>query len=536
MGTLFSYLMAPLQALTSAPRRLLGLSLPARVAMLVAVFLICCVVTVYVAFYFSANRPNLEVWWQPGRLTLIAVLIVVIPLVVYQALKLWLQGEVSRFPDIDYAWKAGLAELQANGLDLGSVPIFLVLGTTGPAQERNLFHAARMTFRVNETPKGPAALHWYATPEAIYICCTEIGQMSKLAASGEKSGLEPMAVAAPSAPAGGGDIRGTIMAGAEPGGPPSLGASMLMPVPMAGTTGALPRGEASGGGDIRGTMMVGHDVNVGQLVAQMQKNVVALKPQDTVEQQHRLEYVCRLLRRARLPLCPINGVLTLLPYGVIQLGQREAMEVERTVKADMATLRQELKLRCPVTALVVGLDRDKGFRELVRRVGADKAKNQRFGKGFGVWGTPTAQNVEAVCAHACGAFEDFVYALFREVGALAKPGNTKLYALLCNVRRNLQSRLTSILAGGYGRADDAPGDELLFGGCYFAAVGDGDDRQAFVKSVLDKLIEQQEELEWTSTAIAEELRSRRIATLLWAFDGAMLLVLGGTLFYKFYGS
>ncbi len=525
----FNMLLTPLRAIPLSPRRLLALSLPARAAMLIAIFLVCCVATAYIAFYFSQNRTPWELWWRPGRIAILIALVIAIPIVAYQALRLWLEGEVSRFPDIDYAWQKGIAELARNGIDVQQVPMFLVVGSSGLAQEKSLFGATRLNFRVKEFPEGPAALHWYANPEAIYICTTDIGQLSKLAALGENVPLNsgPSSAPAPAAPAQG--IRGTIMAGFEPAPPPAIMTSGVFTPPSAPAPAA--------GGDIRGTMMVGGGVDVGAMVAAMAKNAIVLEPHDALEQEHRLQYLCRLVKRARQPLCPLNGILTLLPYGLIQAGPREGIEVERVAKSDLSTIRHEFKLRCPATAMVVGLHRESGFRELVRRVGLDRAKNQRFGKGSGLWVPPITHQIEGVCVHACGAFEDWVYALFREADALAKPGNTKLYSLLCKIRQNLQPRLAGILSGSF--AEDPTsresGDGLLFGGCYFAAAGESDDRQAFAKGVLDKLLEQQEELEWTSDAIADDQRQRRIAMGLWGINAVLIMVLVGIVVYKMFG-
>jgi hypothetical protein len=107
--------------------------------------------------------------------------------------------------------------------------------------------------------------------------------------------------------------------------------------------------------------------------------------------------------------------------------------------------------------------------------------------------------------------------------------------LLCKVRRNLQERLTNILVGGYAAATDAAPatDAMLFGGCYFGGTGEAQGRQAFVKGVLDKLPDQQEELEWTSAALRQEMRCRRLAYFGLAFDFLLLLALAGMLVYKF---
>jgi hypothetical protein len=200
--------------------------------------------------------------------------------------------------------------------------------------------------------------------------------------------------------------------------------------------------------------------------------------------------------------------------------------VQRAAKRDLATLLRGLMVRCPVTALVVGMEEHNGFQELVRRVGHDRAAGQRFGKGFNLSNPPLPERLEALAAHACGAFEDWVYTLFREKGSLAKPGNTRLYSLLCKIRRDVQTRLGNLLAVGFGHEtdDDSGEDGLFFGGCYFAATGESEDRQAFVKGVFDKLPDQQEELQWTDRGLGEDQKYQILSNVCLGID--MLLLIG----------
>ncbi|MDZ4783143.1 MAG: hypothetical protein SGJ19_23095, partial [Planctomycetia bacterium] len=105
---------------------------------------------------------------------------------------------------------------------------------------------------------------------------------------------------------------------------------------------------------------------------------------------------------------------------------------------------------------------------------------------------------------------DWIYTLFREQGALARPGNTQLYSLLCKVRLYLKYRLSEVLGAGFGY-DPAqqPGDQpIMFSGCYFASTGETEDRQAFVKGVFDKLVDEQEYVEWTHRALKSDRRYR----------------------------
>jgi hypothetical protein len=452
------------------------------------------------------------------------------PFAVYKALQLWLEGEVSRYPDIDFAWKAGRAELEKNGIDLTETPIFLVLGTASEAHEKAIADGARLRLRIREIPVGPAALHWYANPDGVYIFCTETSALSKLANVAEKLRNEaPYPQPQLNIPASA-SIRGTIVPDAqEPAGP-----SLRMSGPVPGDT------EGSRGPtNIRGTMVVGGgaDVDDAMSAGAPDKQIAHLTAQEAAEQTHRLEYLGQLLRRAREPLCAINGVVTLLPYELIRIGPGGAREVQKMITGDLGALSRTLKLRCPVTAIVGGMENESGFRELIRRVGLERAAAQRFGKGFGVWNPPSPEQLEAVCSHACGSFEDWVYSLFKEKGALGKEtGNKKLYSLLCSIRRDFKDRFTNLVAGAYSNeaGQKQHADPLLFGGCYFAATGETEYHQAFLKGAFDKLPEQQEDVEWTGEAIGEDRRYLHLAYSAIAVDAVLVLGLAAMIAWKLY--
>jgi type VI protein secretion system component VasK len=238
-----------------------------------------------------------------------------------------------------------------------------------------------------------------------------------------------------------------------------------------------------------------------------------LSQQESARQRERLEYVCHLVRQARRPLCPLNGVLVLVPFEMLQATQRETQQLQKTMRSDVACLQRELAIRCPVTALIVGMHHERGFRELVRRVGRERAVAQRFGRRFDVKIAPSTEALTALCALVAGTFEDWIHTLFREAEALARPGNLRLYGLLCKMRATLSSVLCDVLVGSFSHdpsSKDLP-EPVPFSGCYFAATGDSDDQQAFVRGIFEKLGEEQEEVEWTRAAVAANKRYQTIA-------------------------
>jgi hypothetical protein len=238
-----------------------------------------------------------------------------------------------------------------------------------------------------------------------------------------------------------------------------------------------------------------------------------LSQQESGRQLARLEYVCQLVKQARFPLCPLNGVLVLVPFDFLEASQRETQQLQKTARSDLGCLQRELALRCPVTTLVVGMHQERGFRELVRRVGRERAVAQRFGRRFDVRIVPTAEAITNLCALAAGTFEDWIHTLFREAEALARPGNLRLYGLLCKMRSTLSSVLSEVLVGTF--AHDPQSKELPepvpFSGCYFAATGESDDQQAFVRGVFEKLSEEQEEVEWTHAARSTNRTFQKLA-------------------------
>lgn len=519
LRALLSTITAPLRwiaripvKLVGAPQRLMGLSFSARVALLLALSLLLLVGTAFACYALLSDRPDWSVvarW--PVMLTIVALLMA-IPLVVYQALRLWLEGETSRYPDIDEAWRSGLNELRKQGVDLQQMPLYLIIGASDRALSDALLRGSGYDLLVDGAPDGKSALRWYASHDAVFLVTEETGCLSRLTALVGRSPAP--AAAAASGPsitgtlvAGGGDVRDSSV-------PSSFG-----PAAGSGIRGTL---VPDGGGDPGGG---------GAPVARASGRLLAHADYD--DEADRLAYLGQLLRRIRQPFCPINGILVLAAVPLLR-DIVAAQDANESIRRDLETLRDATQLSCPVVLLVSGMESVPGFTELVRRVGLQRAKETRFGKGYSVWNPADRENMEALSIHACGAFEDWVYALYREPGGLGKPGNGKLYRLLCLVRGQLQNRIRGLLTNAFGHDDESEESGYwMFGGCYFAATGASADRHAFVRSVIDKLIQQDEDVEWCPAALDEEQRYRRIAQGLTVVNALLGLVLAGLVIWMF---
>jgi len=558
--------------------RLLPVTTPGCASCLTALFLIVTVAVVWLVFFLDPLHVpwRHSLGWM--RMTAILALVAIIPFVVYRMLQWWTEGEPSPFPDLELAWYSGLQALAAQGLSAASMPLYVVVGSASERQERALMDAAGLSLLVDGVPKGPAPIRWYASSQAIFLFCSDASWTSALASLREELMAEAHAKGITSAESPqpmmmDGESMApfdlapqTYRSAAPPPSPAGSAAPVAAPAPGPGRAAPsdLPTGPDSGRGTLmldqflaqmqqpppaaapaapapaptgeptafRGTMMLGSTpepaapppptrvVMPASVEASGPLPTDALPPVLVASQYssvclQQLRFLGEMLAREREPVCPINGILTLIQFESIYETPAEIEELQQAISSDLATLQYATQVRCPVTALVVGLEKERGFQELVRRVGKDRAMSQRFGRKFDVRAIPTAEELTAVSSHVCGAFEDWVYVLFREDAALARPGNLQLYELLSKVRCTWKTRLADILALGFGcdMTDEAQKRSLLFSGCYAASTGETPDRQAFVKGVVEKLLEEQELIEWTDDAQLQQRRYTRASTL-----------------------
>ena len=261
------------------------------------------------------------------------------------------------------------------------------------------------------------------------------------------------------------------------------------------------------------------------------KNVALPASLDTSDQLPRLRYVCKLLKRIRRPTCGINGLITLIPFGLSRVGPLQLSAIAQSARNDVSTVQDTLGIRAPVTAVLVGLEQDKGFTELVRRL-QPGLLSRRLGGRFDLRSRPTPEELNTHSDRLCDAFEDWVYRLFsRDDGLAQQRGNRKLYALTSKIRHELKPRLRIVLGQAFGceSGDEAAQEEgdgsFFFSGCYFAASGEATGQPAFVQGVLkDKLIDEQSKVQWTKDALRTHRFFQIFAVVGWGV-AAILAVL-----------
>jgi hypothetical protein len=519
----------PFQLLFAAPVALLAASravrqrhaaVQAAFAVALFMFLLTLVATVLSSPWVRSDNPDLgTVLW---RYTLpLALLTLVTPPVVYLAVRLWTEGGRSQFADIDRAWEEGVAALAREGFSLTECPLFLVLGLRNERQVRALMNATGVSFAVFGAPEGGSnPLYFYAVKDypfrkderanAVYLVLTDASQCSRLVALATDAAGRKKLLASPDDTV---RLREHQAASLRATLPEATSAEALRSTATAAATVGEDTPPPT---NLRGTMDLGQasaSTPVGGFVSQQ---AVLLDQPDQTLQTNRLAHVCRLLVRARDPFCPLNGVVVVAPFGLLRRGMEQVRALAQAVRQDLRAIQEHALLRCPVLALIGGMEHEPGFGELVRRVGVGPAMEQRIGMRFEPWNPATPERLEALAVHACDRIEGNVYDLFKQADGYNKPGNGKLYNLLCRTRTGFVELLKAYLGQAFGQ--QAPDEQpMLFAGCYFAATGEIERLKGFLKAVVcDRMLENQDHLQWTEDALR-----RNAACEAWAKAGML---------------
>lgn len=522
IATPFRMIYSWIVRMTPGYNALVGLSLPTRCALLTLLFLLILWAAAFARWWFEERVLGIPWWaWAAGAVLFIAV----ISVIVYYLVKFWMIKEESRYPDIDRLWREGIQACQARGITLLEVPLFIVLGARDHRRAAQLIKASQLNFDIVVPTREEGDIVWFANQDAIFLFVNGCSCISRV--SSAPTGPMPSEHLSPKT--GGPALTGTIDAGAMGD---KLGAAPTAPAPQVMQTlqdsalfpkvSNVPKPTAVGVG---ATMQLPEGQGLADLIPQAGSApapavVPQLSSQDIFDREQRLKYVCKLIRNARQSLCPINGLLTLIPF---ELVESASTQIQTAAQKDLAVLREQLMVRCPNTVLITEMDKEDGFQELVNRVGEARAREFRFGKGCEIWSAPEGDRLRAVGIHATGAFEDWTYMLFQEESALKRRYNSRLFSLLCRIRGKFSANLQDILARGFGfdphTEPQLAHEQFLFGGCYFSATGADPSRQAFVKSVFMKAMQQEGELEWAPAARRLDQQMQLLANL-FALAGA----------------
>ncbi|MFM7520237.1 MAG: type VI secretion protein IcmF/TssM N-terminal domain-containing protein [Planctomycetota bacterium] len=488
MQSLLKVLLLPATTLVAAVRWFGNASVAARIAWIVALFQ-CVVVALAVAVVvWTGDRSVFQSWWSPGKAFALLLLLILVPVLVYQAARLWLERQDGSWADIAAAWGAAVAELERQQISLADAPVFLVLGSDGAESERSLFAESPSPLVVEQSPAGGGPLHLFASRDAIFVCISGAGQTGAAAAA-------LRAAASSDRVAGPGDA-----------GP--------------GEAAAAPDAGGLAGGDRR---------------APTEPVLSSGKSRRQAEQ--RLEYACDLLRQSRIPLAAVNGVVVLLPLRMSRPADAESTTLGQAVGEDLATVTRVLGVRAPVTFVAGVLQDDPAIDELLGRIDVGK-RATACGQAFPVGLPPTTEHLRALSLTATGTLSDHLAELLLDSRRIAdQPANRHLLALLLRLVLHVSTQLFQVLQQAFAPDLHAPGDGRpgtlpLLAGCYLASIPGDSRRRAFVGAVLARVTHLQGELDWTDDSLRSEAWARRTSRLLFTAVAVMIAAMAAIIWWK----
>ena len=399
----------------------------------------------------------------------------------YRLLSLEIEPVGSDFPEIDRAWDQAIQALGRADIALDNAPLFLVLGWPSVSED-DFFRAAGIKGPVRQVPAdAEAPLHVTGNRDGIWLTCpgaSLLGQYHQ-----ERPGAGALE-----------DVMATMSEeSADPFKTMGMGAGGAATLRIEDFQGiaaeALERAR------------VGRTRRVENADAHLA----------------RLRHLCRLIARDRKGFCPINGVLVTLPIGIDT--RTDLADLADALRKDLTTTFDAFRMRCPILALIGGLEQMDGFTELVERLPAEQVR-KRMGQRFPLVPDLTAGEVsekveDAVEVVTGNLFPSMIYTMFQvesqgveDIDEVLR-ANTQLFRLLHGIvdRGERMARFIK---------DCIPtlrGEPVMFGGCYFAGTGrDSATQHAFASGVPMRMIkEDQDSVTWTEEALDQDATAARLA-------------------------
>lgn len=496
MQSLLVILMLPFTATAAAVRWFGRASVAARIAWIVALFQIVVVVLAVSVVLGAGDRAVLQAWWSPGKAIALVLLLLLVPLLVYQAARLWLEHQGGRWPDIGAAWSTAVAELGRQQISLTESPLFLVLGSDGGELERALFAEPPLPLVVEQSPSGGGPLHIFASRDAIFVCFSGAGQTAVSAAAVRSARTDGVQVWNPSQTVAGSEAVADQAAGQH---------------------------------------------EAGLLAGDGQHAAPSSPPPRSGKERHdaadRLEFACDQLRLARIPLAAINGVVVLLPLQINRTAEAEAATLGQAVGEDLATITRVLGVRAPVTMVAGVLQDDPAIDDLLTRLDVGK-RSAVCGQPFPLGLPPAPEHLHALAFNATGSLNDRLAELLldpRRIGQ--QPANRHLLAMLGRLRLHISTQIARVLQQAFspdlhGGVDGRRGAMPLLAGCYVASVSANANRRAFVRGLLDRVVQMQGELDWTDESLRAEAWAARMSRVLFAATAVMVLAIVAIVWWR----
>jgi hypothetical protein len=425
--------------------------------------------------------PGLNRWWLP----LLFLIVYALGWLAWGLLRLvGPDRPPNDFADLTEAWAILRSELQTAGISLKDVPLFLVLGKPTSGVEA-VFQAQRLPLQVRRT-QGPLSV--FANTEAIFVCGPGASLLPELTDRLQPRQPEPEPPVA--------------LAGENP---------TTEPTPNTPPPPAVP-------------LLIENDATT-QRKARLPS---LLKTDAATLSAKRLHQWCRMLACDRLPLCPVNGIIALIPFEATAT-EEDAVEAAAVLRQDWAVTRAALQIDAPRLVVLADAHREPGFRRLSGKFAEEQGLSRLYGQNFPL--TPDLGSAEVPGMIVSGM--EWVRMVMLPLALAPMMGregdgrlqsreeaveqNIEIYRYIDNMTMRLRqlARIASL---------SLPDHPPFLAGCYLAGTGRDARDQAFVTGILRRAIELQNAVRWTPEALAEDRALHRYALGVYLGLAAFLLL------------
>lgn len=519
---------------------------------------------VWMAYNMDPQRVAWDDYVRWPSLLLLVVLWVSICSCIYWIVRLWREEYPAVEAELQKAWKAGMKSLTQIGCSIEDKPIFLILGCHDFETQKRLVAQSNSNLVMEPAPNALAPINWFLCDDRIYLFCSDTGtfgtfqqRMALYNQPPESVGIsrfmrsyalspslnrkslieEPgkFASVSISSTASQAEILPFCNVRAS-GKPESLSANSnrngsQTPINEFGRattqTTTLPRQVGLSRGSYE--MEYGaiehdtiHQIEQAQqlldeatvsesitdkyadtpMVEERHSPVVIISSTETVQLQSSLSELGRLLRVARCPVAPINGIIAVTDGNQLSKSPELAVALGHSLQQDLKILRDGLQVDTPLSIAIGNMQLTPGFTELIRRIGPLAAANQTLGETFSIDRIASASDLRAVSRHAISSIVMAVYYQFHLKQKSGQPGNQKLFQLLVACRSQIARALTPfLLASLISRSTKRSNVDRshLFAGLYFSANGEQAVENGFTSTIFQRMFDQQELINWTNT-------------------------------------
>jgi hypothetical protein len=251
------------------------------------------------------------------------------------------------FPEIDENWNFITKQLAELGVDLKDLPVILVLGHR-PAESVHYFDHLQLRLRnVRMRNDSETNFHVDLSDSAIFVTCQSVSLLGLLSRRLEQN-------RSPN--------QRSRFTGSKFDSPKDRPSQLL------GLTGESEKKNES-------DKSIKNNESKKADFGHSQADSLAM-PADEIEiTTARLKYLCHLISKARDPICPINGVVLVIPKEITETQQLNSNAIEMA-RLDLKSIRDETGADMPYAVLATNLQYVDGFSELLKNI--DSSSKLRY--------------------------------------------------------------------------------------------------------------------------------------------------------------